>query len=142
MNLSEEAELDHILAGVDYTECDEAMKQPGSTPELMGVVRSPMNDTGGAEEMVHREWSGGELLVEGGSCGWPFSLSLMDQLVHICNNSYTIISLVNFIRSPKQKLIKTCLILTPVLFRGRGETLAEGNRSLGLYSWKYGTQKN
>ena len=34
MNPSEEAELDHILAGMDYTECDEVTEQPGSTPEF------------------------------------------------------------------------------------------------------------
>ena len=32
----EEAELDHIQAGADYTECNE---QPGPSPELTGTVR-------------------------------------------------------------------------------------------------------
>ena len=34
MKSSKEAELDHILADTDYTECDEATEQSGSTPEF------------------------------------------------------------------------------------------------------------
>ena len=55
MNLSKEAELDHILAGTDYTKCDEPTERPGSTPELLGTVRSPTNDAGGTEGMEHSE---------------------------------------------------------------------------------------
>ena len=80
MNPSEEAELDHILAGADYTKCGEAMEQPRSTPELLGAVRSPMNDAAGAEGMAHREESGGELPVGGSSCRRTFSISFRGQL--------------------------------------------------------------
>ena len=45
MNPSEETELDHILAGVDCTKCDEATEQLGSMTELLGAIRSPINDT-------------------------------------------------------------------------------------------------
>ena len=34
MNSSKETELDYILVGTDYTECDEATEQPGSTPKF------------------------------------------------------------------------------------------------------------
>ena len=34
MNPSKEAELDHILVGTNYTECDEATERSGSTPEF------------------------------------------------------------------------------------------------------------
>ena len=88
INPSEEAELDHILAGVDYTKCDEATEQPGSTPELLGAVRSPMNDSGSADVMAHCEGSGGELPIGGPS----FSLSFTGQLLRIRSNSYTVIS--------------------------------------------------
>ena len=80
MNRSEEAEVDHILGGVDYTECDEVTEQLRSMPELLGAGRSPMNDTGGTEGMAHREGNGGELPVGGGSCRGPSSLSFTGQL--------------------------------------------------------------
>ena len=86
MNPSEEAELDHILTGADYTERDEATEQ-------LGTVRSPMNDVRGTEGMAYHEGSGGELQVGEGSCQGP-SLSLTSQLLRIrtCNNSYSVIS--------------------------------------------------
>ena len=34
MNPSKEAELVHILAGTDYTKCDQAMEKLGSMPEF------------------------------------------------------------------------------------------------------------
>ena len=83
MNASEEAELDHILADADYTECDEATEQPGSTPELLVAVRSPMNNARGAEGMAHRERSGGELPFGGGSCRGPFSLSRPNYYLYV-----------------------------------------------------------
>ena len=49
MNLSEEAELNCILAGTDYTKRDEMAEQSGSMLELLGTVRTPTNDAGGAE---------------------------------------------------------------------------------------------
>ena len=48
MNPSKEAELDHILAGTNYTEYEEATEQ-------LGAVRSPTYDAGGVEGMEHRE---------------------------------------------------------------------------------------
>ena len=93
MNPAEEAELDHILAGVDYTECHEATEQLGSMPELLGAVRSLTNDIGGAEGMAHCQGSKGELQVGEGSCQGPsLSLSLTRQLLRIRSNSYTAIS--------------------------------------------------
>ena len=71
MNPLEEAVLDHILVGADYTECEEAMEQPGSTPELLGTVRTPTNDAGGTEGRAPCEGSGGKLRVKGGSCQGP-----------------------------------------------------------------------
>ena len=41
INPLEEAELDHILVGADYIECDKAMEQPGSTPELLALLGVP-----------------------------------------------------------------------------------------------------
>ena len=128
MNRSEEAELhvERILAGVDYTECDEATEQPGSTPELLGATWHVTRTTRNVDEdytKCDRMWtwttwnvtrqrssqdqhqsywvllgfprvtlgSGGKLWVRGGSCQGR-SLSLTGRLLHICNNSYTVIS--------------------------------------------------
>ena len=49
MNLLEEAEPDPILAGADYTECEEVTEQLESTPELLDAVRTPTNDPGGMD---------------------------------------------------------------------------------------------
>ena len=58
-------------------EYDEAMEQPGSTPELLDAVRTPTNDIRGVVGMAHREGSTGELWVKGGSYqGHSLSLSL------------------------------------------------------------------
>ena len=71
MNPSEEAVLYRIRVSVDYTECDEATEQLRSMPELIGAVRTPTNDTEGAEGMAPREGNGWELRVRGGSCQGP-----------------------------------------------------------------------
>ena len=105
MNPSEETELDCILIGANYMECDEATEQPRSTPELLGAVRTSTNDAEGTEGIAPHEESGGELWLGGGSCQGP-SLSLMAQLLCIHNNSYTIISFGNFTHSPKTKINK------------------------------------
>ena len=44
MNPAEEAELDRILAGVDYIEGDEASEQPGPSLEFLGAVTTPTVD--------------------------------------------------------------------------------------------------
>ena len=44
MNPAEKAELDRILAEVDYIEGDEASEQPGPSLELTGAVTIPTVD--------------------------------------------------------------------------------------------------
>ena len=75
MNPAEEAELDCILAGADYTECDEVSEQPGPSPALIGAVTTPTMDAISAEGMAPRKRREGITLVGGGSCQGP-SLSL------------------------------------------------------------------
>ena len=41
INPAEEAELDRILAGVDYTKCDEVSEQLGPSLQLNGPVMTP-----------------------------------------------------------------------------------------------------
>ena len=41
MNTAEEAELDCILAGIDYPERHEVSEQLGPSPELIGAVMTP-----------------------------------------------------------------------------------------------------
>ena len=55
MNLDEDTELDHILAGVDFTEGGEADDEPGVSPELVGAVVTPTVDTGSAQGMAPHE---------------------------------------------------------------------------------------
>ena len=52
MNPAEEAELDRILAGVDYTECNEVSQHPGPSPELTGAVTTRMMDAVSAKGMA------------------------------------------------------------------------------------------
>ena len=52
MNPAEEPELDHILAGADFTECDEASEQQGSLPELTGAVMTPKMEAVSVEGMA------------------------------------------------------------------------------------------
>ena len=59
MNPAKEGELDHILAGADYTEYDEASEQPGPSPELTGAVTTPTMDAVSAEGMAPLEWRKG-----------------------------------------------------------------------------------
>ena len=61
MNPNEEAELDSILAGAEYTEADQVMEQLGSTTELIGAAKSLTDDAKNTEEMAPWEESGGEL---------------------------------------------------------------------------------
>ena len=70
MNPAKEAELDHILAGANYTECDETSEQPGPSPELIGAV------TTFTMAAVSAEGREGVTRIGGGSCQGPsFSLS-------------------------------------------------------------------
>ena len=48
-----------MLLGADYTECDYVMELPGSTPELLGTVRTHTNDAGSVKGMAPREGTDG-----------------------------------------------------------------------------------
>ena len=77
MSFSDDDDLDHILAGADYVEPDQAMLEPGPTPELLGAVESPTDDAVSVEGMAPREGSEGELRIGEelqigeGLCQWP-----------------------------------------------------------------------
>ena len=67
----EEAELDCILAGVEYNECDETSERPGPSPELTGAVMTPTMDAVSAKGMAPGEERKGVTQIKGGSCQWP-----------------------------------------------------------------------
>ena len=52
-------------------------------PELLGAVRSPINDAGGAKGMAHREGSGGELPVGGPSLSFSQANYDVDVIIAI-----------------------------------------------------------
>ena len=79
MNPAEKAELHRILAGADYTECDEVSEQLGPSPESVGAVMTPMMDTVSAEAIALHEGREGVMHIRGGSCQGP-CLSLSQLL--------------------------------------------------------------
>ena len=60
MNLDEDAELDRILAGADFTEDGAANDESGISPELVGAVPTPTHDASSTQEMAFREGRGGD----------------------------------------------------------------------------------
>ena len=68
MTPAEEAELDHILVGANYTECNKVTEQPGPSPALIGAITTPTKDTVSTEGMAPHEGRKGEMRVRGGSC--------------------------------------------------------------------------
>ena len=54
-------------------------EQLGSTPELLGAVRTRTNDAGVEERMAPHEGRGRELRVGGGSCQGPYFFLSLSQ---------------------------------------------------------------
>ena len=67
MNPAGEADLDCILAGADYTECNGASEQLGPSPQLNGAVATPTMDAVSTEGMVPSEGREGVTRLGGGS---------------------------------------------------------------------------
>ena len=68
MNLDEDAELDCILAGVNFIEDVEANEESGISPELVRAVLTPTHDASCIQEMALREGRVGDTQLGEGSC--------------------------------------------------------------------------
>ena len=55
MNPNKEAQLDHILAGTDYADPVQAMKQPGSMQGFLWAAKFPNNNAKSREEICRSE---------------------------------------------------------------------------------------
>ena len=86
MNPVEEAELDCILAGADYTKCNEASEQPGPSPELIGAVTTLTMDAVSAEGMPPHEGREGKCKSEVALARDLLFLSHSDSQMEMRNN--------------------------------------------------------
>ena len=68
MNPNEDEELDHILAGANFTKTDD---EPRLSPELVGAIVTPMADALSTQEMALREERVGEMQPGEGSYQGP-----------------------------------------------------------------------
>ena len=71
MNLDEDAELDRILAGADFTEDGAANDESGISPELVGAVPTPTHDAQCTQEMALRKGRIEDTQNGEGSCQGP-----------------------------------------------------------------------
>ena len=71
MNLDEDAELDRILAGADFTEGGAANEESENSPELVGAVPTPTQAAQCTQEMALREGRVGDKQLGEGSCQGP-----------------------------------------------------------------------